>query len=112
MITRQLIAKQKQEKSESDILNELLNEVAPQNNQEKTIPPLVKVNDKYRFEDGKRLYNSKESAINAITGFHKFQDKREETSQFIYKKSYEDVTKDMTETERKQYDKSLSSRHK
>lgn len=105
------IAKNK-EKTDAEIMNELIQETAPQSNTEKEIPPLVKVGNKVRFEDGKRLYNSEEAALNAIKGFHKFQDKREETSQFIHKKTYDELTQNMTPEEIKDYNRSLSGRKK
>ena len=88
-----------------------MEETLPQTQSQTPQPKLNKEGEKYKFEDGTRLYHSEEKAMNALKGFRKFQAKREETSQLIYKKSYEEVTKEMTPEEKKDYDKSLSGKY-
>lgn len=102
----------KNDLTDEEIIEELYNELLlPEPNAERSIPPLLKEGNKFRFEDGVKYYNSEESAMNAIRGFHKYIDKREETSQFIYKKTYDETIEDMTEEEIKEYNRSLSGRH-
>ena len=101
--------------SDKNILDELYNETSPQketNHVDAPIPNLLQLpNGKFKFEDGNREYSTQDNAMNAINGFRKFQDKREETSQLIHKKSYEEVEQTLTESELKEYNRSISGKN-
>jgi len=103
------------EEPDKDILQELHTEVNYNENKkhvDKEVPQLLRLpNGKYKFSDGTREYNSPELANNAIGGFRKFQDKREETTQLIHKKSYNELERDMNEAQRKQYNRSVSGKN-
>ena len=81
-----------------------------QPNTEKPMSEIVKLdNGKFKFADGTREYNSKESATNAYKGFMKFKDKRNEATQVVHNQDYEDYTASMTTEEKQKYDTNLKT---
>ena len=93
------------------IERELERETAPETINGRQIPQIEKTKSgKYKFQDGTREYNSPDSAMNAIKGFNKFRDKREEVAQFIHKKSYEELAENMTPEQTKEYDNSIKTK--